>query len=56
MVARKLEVPFNLEIDYGLYSRVLKGCMVVIGLENNGGGIKEFSISLTLSFKISFSI
>jgi len=29
--------------------------MVAIGLENNGGGIRELSNSLTLSFKIAFS-
>jgi hypothetical protein len=51
---RKLDVPFNLEIDYGLPSRVLKGFIVAIRLSNNGGGIRSFSNSLTLSFKITF--
>jgi hypothetical protein len=53
--AIKLYVPFNLELDFRLPSKVFKGCMVVIGLVNNGGGMREFFNSLTLSFKISFS-
>jgi hypothetical protein len=51
----KLDVPFNLELDYGLPSKFFKVFMVVIGLENNGGGINGFSNSLTLSFRIAFS-
>jgi hypothetical protein len=52
--ASKLDVPFNLEVNSGLPSKVFKGCMVVIGLEKNGGGIKAFSNSLTLSLESHF--
>jgi hypothetical protein len=52
---RKLYDPFNLELDYGLPSKFFKVLMVVIGLENNGGDIKEFSNSITLSFLTTFS-
>jgi hypothetical protein len=51
----KLDDPFNLELDYGLPSKFFKVFMVVIGLENSGGGINEFFNSLTLSFRITFS-
>ena len=53
--ASKLDVPFNLELDSSPPSKVFKGFMVVIGLENNVGGVKEFSNRLTLYFQISFS-
>jgi hypothetical protein len=55
IAANKLDIPFNLEIYFGQYSRVFNGCIVAIQLENKGGGIKELSNYLTLSFKIAFS-
>jgi hypothetical protein len=55
IAASKIYVPFTLELHHVLPSRVLKGCMVAIGLENSGGAISEFSSSLTLSFKMEFS-
>jgi hypothetical protein len=52
---RKIDVTFNIELNFGLPSKVFKGFMVVIGLENNGGGIKAFFNSLTLYFRITVS-
>jgi hypothetical protein len=54
IAASKLDVPFNIELYYDIPSKLLKGCIVEIGIENNGGGIRAFSNSLTLSFKIEF--
>jgi hypothetical protein len=56
MEANKIDVPFNVDIDSSLPSKLIKGYMVAIGLENSGGGIKEFSNSLTLSFKMELSL
>jgi len=55
MEANKLDIPFNLELDSSLSSKVFSGCIVMMELENKGGGIKSLSNSLTFSFKIAFS-
>jgi hypothetical protein len=56
MVSNKLDIPFNLKLDYGLSSKVFDDCIVVMGLENKGGGIKALSSSLTFPLEIVFSL
>jgi hypothetical protein len=56
MVSNKLDIPFNLKLDYGLSSKVFDDCIVVMGLENKGGGIKSLSSSLTFPLEIVFSL
>jgi len=55
IAVEKIDFPFNLELDSGLPFKVFKGCMVVIGLTNNGGDIRALSNAFTLSFRIAFS-
>jgi hypothetical protein len=55
IASSKLDVPFNLKLDFGLPSRFVKGFMVVMELTNNVRGIRALSNSLTLSFRIAFS-
>ena len=49
-----IDVPLDLELDYGVPLKFFQGCIVAIGLKNIGGSIKEISNYLFLYFKVMF--